>query len=504
MRKHRTSSLRLFSVCRSFLVGGLASLSPILIAHAQPTPTISAAIGEGSSAKPGALSEKQTARANGLIDKALKSDLAYEILESLTTEIGPRLAGSEGEARAREWGVRTFKSLGFKNSRIETFELPYWNRVKETASIAAPFPQALAITALGNSVATPEGGLEGEVVRFASLADLKDAPLSGLEGKIVFVDEPMTRTMDGSGYGPAVAKRSGAANEAGRRGAIAALIRSVGTDSRRMPHTGSMRYQQGIVRVPTAALSNPDTDQLARAIKLASAMEAGPVRVAMNIQVMTRESTVSGNVVAEIPGKTDEIIVIGGHLDSWDLGTGAVDDGAGIAITAAAAKLIHDLPGRPRRTIRIIMWGAEEVGLYGARAYAAQHKDELHRHVMASESDFGAGNIWQVQSRVGPEDINAFKTIVRPIARLGASWRGNNANGGPDVTPLRTAGVPVFSLRQNGLDYFDLHHTPDDTLDKIDPEDLKQNVAAWASTVYLLAESDVNFRPAPARKPMRF
>ncbi|MEL6360484.1 MAG: M20/M25/M40 family metallo-hydrolase [Pseudomonadota bacterium] len=425
-----------------------------------------------------------------LQEKALADDRAYGILESLTTEIGQRLAGSDAEARARDWGMKKFKSLGFKNARIEEFEIPYWSRTHEEASIVSPYPQDLYITALGNSVPTGPEGLTAEVVRFASLSALKAAPMTGLEGKIIFVDEPMTRTQDGSGYGPAVAKRAGAANEAGKRGAAAAIIRSVGTDSHRFPHTGVMRYANDVEKVPTAALSNPDADQLARAIAYAD----GPVEVFLKIGTETIDAVTSGNVIAEIPGETDELIVIGGHLDSWDLGTGAVDDGAGVAITVAAAKLIDEMRGKPRRTIRVIMWGAEEVGLLGARAYATAHADELAKHVFASESDFGGGRIWKFQSRFSEEDLPKAKLFADALLPLGISPGDNLAFGGPDVTPLRMAGVPVASLRQDGTDYFDLHHTPDDTFDKIDPEDLNQNVAAWATMIYLASELPGDFR----------
>ena len=440
------------------------------------------------------LTAKQETTVNRLIDKALKDDTAWDILESLTTEVGPRLAGSEAEARGRDWGAAKFKSMGFKNVAVEMFELPYWSRISESAEIVSPFAQPLTITALGNSVATPEGGVTGEVMRFETMADLARAPMEGLEGKIVFVDEPMMRTQDGSGYGAAVAKRSLAAIEAGKRNAAAALIRSVGTSSHRFPHTGVMRYGELPNKVAIAALSSPDADQLARALERAD----GPVSVNLNIQVETRPSSPSGNVIGEIPGRTDELIVIGGHLDSWDLGTGAIDDGAGIAITMAAAKLIDDLPGKPKRTIRVVMWGAEEVGLHGARAYAEAHKDELDRHMLASESDFGAGVIWQFQSRFGESELAKANTMARVLRRLGVGPGNNMAGGGPDVTPLRQAGVPVFTLRQNGWDYFDLHHTPDDTLDKVDLEALRQNVAAWAATIYLASEMDGGFRNVEA------
>ena len=428
--------------------------------------------------------------ANQLIDAGLKDETAWNILESLTTEIGPRLPGSDAEARARDWGAQKLKDLGFKNVRIETFELPYWARVKEEAAIVAPYPQSLTITALGQSPSTPEGGVTAEIVRFGTLPELR-ASTKDLTGKIIFVDEKMTRTQDGSGYGVAVQKRSQAAVIAAERGAVAALIRSVGTDSHRNPHTGgAVRGGASLAPAPAAALSNPDADQLARAIKYSKE----PVVISLNLQTEFRQGATSGNVIGEIPGKTDEIIVVGGHLDSWDLGTGAIDDGAGVAIATAAAKLVGDLKGKPTRTIRVIMWGAEETGLHGAFAYAREHADELERHVFASESDFGAGRVWQFRSGFGESEIDKAATFARILRRLGVGQGGNNGGGGPDVIPLQQAGVPTATLAQDGSDYFDLHHTPDDTLDKVDPSDIKQNVAVWAAMIYLASEMEGDFR----------
>lgn len=437
------------------------------------------------------LTAGQARTVDRLIDNGLEDDVAYDVLRSLTTEIGPRMGGSDDEARARDWGVAKLKKLGFKNVRIETFEMPYWARVSESAEILSPFPQALTITALGQSPSTPEGGVTAEVVRFATLLDLQAAPMGSLEGKIAFVDGDMARTQDGSGYGLAVQKRSQAAVAAGERGAMAALIRSVGTDSHRMPHTGSsVRGGATLGPIPSAALSAPDADQLARALDIAD----GSVTIKLDIQVEWRETTTSGNVIGEIPGASDEIIVIGGHLDSWDLGTGAVDDGAGVAITTAAAKLVGDLRGKPKRTIRVVMWGAEEVGLHGARAYAEQHADEIERHVLASESDFGAGPIYQLDTLFGDAALPKATPMANALRRLSIAPGNNNAFGGPDVLPIKALGVPVVTLRQSGWDYFDLHHTADDTLDKVDIDDLRQNVAAWAAMIYMASEMDGDFR----------
>ena len=426
--------------------------------------------------------------ADALIAKSFQSDLGYQIIESLTTEVGQRLAGTEAEARARDWGVAKFKALGFKNVRIEPFQVDHWERHSEHAEITSPFPQKLMITALGGSIATDSDGIVGQVVRFENLQALKDAPMRGLKGKIVFVDEYMTRTQDGSGYGVAVKKRSGAAVEAGKRGAAAALIRSVGTDHHRFPHTGQMTYDQNVVKVPIAALSAPDADQLYRALG------RGDVEVKLQIDVQSYGKSQSGNVIAEIPGVTDEIVIIGAHLDSWDLGTGAVDDGAGIGITVGAAKLILDMNQKPQRTIRVVMFGAEEVGLVGAIAYAKKHAHELDRHVVGAESDFGAGQIWRLETRFADSKLHKAEALHNVLSPLGIALGSNNASGGPDMGPLRMLGMPVVTLKQNGWDYFDLHHTPNDTFDKISADDIAQNVAAYAAFVWMTANMQGDFR----------
>jgi len=303
----------------------------------------------------------------------------------------------------------------------------------------------------------------------------------------------MTRTQDGSGYGVAVAKRRATAYEAERLGAVGALIRSVGTSSHRFPHTGQMRrLTEGAGGgVPTAALSAPDADQLGRALA-----RAGSVTVRLVLTPQLLPPSRSGNVVAEIPGREapEEIVLAGAHLDAWDLGTGAVDDGAGVGIVVAAARLLQALPEAPRRTVRVVLFGAEEVGLVGAKAYAEQHAEALDRHVIAAESDFGAGRIWRFDTAVGPEALATTAAIRNVLHPLGIGPGSNTASGGPDLKYLREAGVPVVGLIQNGWDYFDLHHTQDDTLDKIDPAALRQNVAAYAAFLYLAAEVETDFR----------
>jgi hypothetical protein len=467
---------------------GLAVLAFASSANAQPQPGLQAAVNPQPAPAVAPVSAEQQRTIERLRAAALESDLAWEIVEGLVTDVGPRLAGSEAEARAREWSVRMLRAHRFTNVRIEPFTLPYWDALREEAYIVAPAPHRLVIAALGGSPSTPAGGLEAEIVRFASMADLEAAPSRAVAGRIVFIDERMTRTQDGAGYSAAVTKRSRCAPVAQARGAAACLIRSVGTDPHRFAHQGGNSRQADGASLPAAALSPADADLIAR---LAA---RGPTRVRLVIEADIRENAPSGNVIAEIRGRErpNEIVLLAAHLDSWDLGQGAIDDGAGVAIVTAAARLIRDLPRRPRRTIRILLAGAEENGVHGGKAYAREHATDTH--IVAAESDFGAGRIYRFRSRFAEPALQYARAIQRQLAPLGIVLGDNAANGGADIDDLRKAGVPVVDLSQNGLDYFDYHHTADDTLDKIDPEALRQNVAAYAIFAYLAAENDWVFR----------
>ncbi|MBR9833640.1 MAG: M28 family peptidase [Alphaproteobacteria bacterium] len=430
------------------------------------------------------------ATAEALMAQAQVDKTGLKFVEDLTTEIGQRLAGSAQEALAREWAVAELTELGFDNVHVEPFEIPFWSRVSEEVSITAPSQQAIVATALGGSAATPPGGVEGDVVRFENMAELRGAEASAVAGRIVFVDEGMTRTMDGSGYGMAVRKRSECASVSAEKGALACLIRSVGTQTHRMPHTGIMARTGAEGAGPVAAISSPDADQLTRLL------ERGKVSVKVDIQTETRTNAPSGNVIAEVTGSglKHEIVLISCHLDSWDLGTGALDDGAGCGIVVAAAKLIADLPEPPRRTIRVVLYGAEEVGLFGGAAYARTHSEDLVDHILAAESDFGAGPIWRFQTRFG--DTAYASVLHKLLAPLGVTPGNNEAFGGPDIGVLARSGVPVVSPNQNGMDYFDYHHTPDDTFDKVDPESFRQNVAVYAAFTYVAAQTGWDFRAA--------
>ncbi len=424
-----------------------------------------------------------------LRDAALQDDLAWEITEGLTTEVGPRLAGTEAEARARAWSLKKLTALGFSNVRDEPFQMQTWVRGVETLEVLAPFPQPLHLTALGNSGATSAKGLEAEIVYFADLAALNAAPEGSLKGKIAFVSHSMTRTQDGSQYGAFGAARRSGPTVAARKGAAAILIRSIGTDYHRNPHTGVTNFAEGVAPIPAAALSLPDAEQLERIVK-----RGQPVKVKLTLTPRQIGTTESGNVIAEVPGSDPAagMVVVACHLDSWDLGTGAFDDATGCGIVAAAAKRIKDA-GTPRRTIRILWAGAEEVGVFGGKAYFDAHKGEAH--ALAAESDFGADRIWRVDFKL-PDSAKAVgDRVATALAPLGISRGRSPAGGGADVAALVASGVAGIDLQQDGSRYFDLHHTPDDTLDKVDPAQLRQNVAAWTAMLAVVANAPEEIGP---------
>lgn len=425
--------------------------------------------------------------ATQLRERALADDTAYKVVESLTTEVGPRMAGSEGDARAVAWAVAKFKSLGYDKVWTEPVTFPKWERKSESAEVLGDHSQKLTLTALGGS---PGGTVEGEVVRFASLKDLADAPAGSLKGKIAFIDFTMERAKDGSGYGMGSQIRGGGPSAAIRAGASAYLMRSAGTDSHRNPHTGITHFDDGLNPIPSAALAAPDAAQLSRLIALGK-----PVRVKLALDCGWTGTYTSQNVIGEMRGrsKPDEVVVIGGHLDSWDLGTGAIDDGAGVAIAMGAGKLIGDLKQRPARTIRVVAFSNEEQGLHGGRAYAQQYLGDVRKHQIAAESDFGAGRIYAFSTSAPTRALGAVEQIAAVLAPLGIEYTPGQGGPGPDISPFARNGMAWASLRQDGTDYFDYHHTPDDTLDKIDPKALAQNVAAYAVFAYLAADAEGDF-----------
>ena len=434
--------------------------------------------------------------AEQLRDKAMHDDTGYRIVTSLTTEVGSRLAGSDADQRARDWAVAKFKALGFDKVYTEPVSYPLWVRRSEHGALVSPFAQALVLTALGYSPGTPAGGLTAQVIQFGSLDALKAADPATVKGRIVYIGYRMQRAKDGHDYGMGSAVRTGGPVIAASKGAAGFLLRSAGTDAHdRIAHTGVTGFEDQARAIPAAALSNPDADQLERVLAYGK-----PVVVKLDLDCGVVDQYTGANVIGEITGRKypHQVVAIGGHLDSWDPGTGAIDDGAGVAIAMAAGKLIHDLPQRPDRTIRVIAFANEEMGLWGGRAYAEKHADDVANFQLGSESDFGAAPVWRMSASVKPSARPAIEQMSKVLAPIGVSYDSNKpGGGGSDLSQMHARGMAALSLTQDGTNYFDWHHTANDTLDKIDPQQLAQNVAVYAVFSYMAAQADGNFGSAP-------
>jgi len=447
-------------------------------------------------ADPTALAENAIAGAAGkIIQHQQTESRAYEILEELCDDVGHRLAGSKQAEEAVTWGVEIFRRFGFEDARRHPILVPVWVRGdREEVELLEPRRQRLAALALGGSIATPDGGVEAEVMAVEDFEELK-ARKDEVQGKIVLFNQAMGPNGQGGtlGYGDVVPQRVAGAIEAGRLGAVASVIRSVGTADFRLPHTGMMRYAEDVPKIPHAALAAEDADLIVRLLK-----RDKTVRLRMELSCWSEEDAPSANVIAELRGREhpEQIVVIGGHLDSWDVGQGAHDDGVGIAATIETLRLLKQLDLRPRRTIRAVLFMNEENGLAGGKAYAKDHAAELANHVAAIEMDGGA---FQVQGfgisagEGGLERLDFLKDLLAPIGADGLTRGG----GGADIGPMRSAGVPQLGLRSDSTDYFDIHHTEADTLDKVDPEELAKCTAALAIMAYALAEME---EPLPRLK----
>jgi hypothetical protein len=434
--------------------------------------------------------------AEQLRDKAMHDDTGYRIVESLTTEVGPRMAGSDADQRARDWAIARFKALGYDKVYTEAVTYPLWVRRSEHGAIVAPFPQPLVLAALGNSPGTPKGGLTAQVVKFDSLDALKAADPASVKGKIVYIGYRMQRSRDGHDYGMGSTVRVAGPVIAEAKGAAGFLLRSAGTDAtQRIAHTGVTGFHGQDKGIPAAALSNPDADQLERVLAYGK-----PVSVKLDLDCGIVGQYTGANVIGEITGRRHpgQVVAIGGHLDSWDPGTGAIDDGAGVAIAMAAGKLIHDLPQRPDRTIRVIAFANEEMGLWGGRAYAEKHADEVAKFQLGTESDLGADPVYRMSASVKPEARDAIMQIAGVLAPLGVTYDAKRpGGGGSDLSQMHAKGMAALTLDQDATRYFDWHHTSNDTLDKIDPQKLAQNVAVYAAFSYMAAQADGDFGSAP-------
>ncbi|HUG97935.1 MAG TPA: M20/M25/M40 family metallo-hydrolase [Gammaproteobacteria bacterium] len=438
------------------------------------------------------------AEAAALRDSALAEADAWRHARSLTTEVGPRPAGSAGDRAAVAWALANLADLGFDEIRPQPVVVPAWVRGQAEARITQPFPQQLAVVALGMTIGTAEEGIEAPVVRFESLAALEAATPEDVRGHIVFIDERMERARDGSGYSAAVTKRRNGPSVAAERGAVAVVIRSVGTSDNRLPHTGGTRFTEGVRPIPAFALAGPDADMLARQVD-----SGRGVQMVVSSTARSLPPARSANVIAEIRGATrpEEIVILAAHLDSWDLGTGAIDNASGVAILMEAASLIARMQRRPARTIRLVLYANEEAGLDGSKTYTAAALESDEHHVVGIEADAGAGLIFELNSGVGEAALPVVEAMRGVLEPLGIAGGDNDSTGGADLSTLRAAGMPVLSLQHDMSSYFDWHHTANDTLDKIDPEALKQAVAAYAAVIWIAANIEGDFGAFPAVPP---
>ena len=422
---------------------------------------------------------------------ALASDYAWQQLRHLTNNIGPRISGSPQATHAAQYVAGELRRLGLA-VHLEEVTVPHWVRGAETAELVE-FPgqapdtsQKIVLTALGNSSATPAAGITAEVVVVNTFGELAALGRERVAGKIVLFNEKFDKRMAAQGlsfvaYGQAVAYRGGAAESAAPLGAVASLVRSVGNADYRLPHTGGSTA----AGIPAGAVTAEDADLIAHLVS------EGPVRMHLTLTPQKLPDEISYNVIADIKGSEhpEQIVVVSGHLDSWDLGTGAIDDGAGVVVAMATAQLIQQLHLHPKRTIRVIAWMDEEQGGSGSKVYAREYQQEFVNHVGAIESDGGAGHPAGFSASVNPKSLPLLAPVQEALQSSGANFFMHSESPfvGADIAPLGAAGVPSFGILQDGRLYFSYHHTAADTLDKVDPRELAENAAAMAVLGYALA-----------------
>lgn len=436
----------------------------------------------GLAAQPaGNLTEQYRVVANKLIDAAMADQAGMEKLSYLCDRIGNRLSGSLALEKAVAWAAAQMNHDGLVNVSTPRVKVPHWVRGNESASIVDPVNKRLAMLGLGGSVATPKRGITAEVVPVSSFEELEKKGRAGIEGKIVLFNVPY------EGYGRTVVYRTAGPSHAARLGAVAALVRSITPVSLQSPHTGAVEYLEGVAKIPAAAVTIED------ALLIQRLVDAGnTVSLHLEMEGHMLPDADSANVVGEIPGRErpDEVVVIGGHIDSWDVGAGAQDDGSGIITALEAAHLIHQLGLRPRRTIRVVFWTNEENGGAGGVAYRQWIGDAVRNHVAAIEMDGGAekpAGFGLTTAGESQAALNRAREIGRLLDRIDAG-SVQPGGGGADIAPLLHDGVPGFAVRTVATHYFEYHHSRADTVDKVKLEDLRGNIAAMAVMTYVLAD----------------
>lgn len=424
-----------------------------------------------------------------LIESARREQArGFELLRSLCDEVGPRFPCTPGDAAAIAWAQRALSEAGASDARAEPAPATLWERGRESCVAYLPRAQPLWLTSLGGSVSTPEQGISADVIAFDSLDALDAAPRERVEGKIVYLHHVMPKLRDGTGYNAGSLARTAGPSRAAKKGAVAFLLRSIGTETVRSPHTGALFYEPGVAQIPAAALAIPDADMLYRHLSAGRS-----ARVELTLGCKPLPVGTSGNVLAELPGTTDELVLLGAHLDSWELGTGALDDGAGCVIAIEAARLIAALPMKPKRTIRVGLFANEELGIGGGLAYASAHASEAAKHVAAIEADQGDGRPWSLRVPANARESALVKQLHGSIAGLEIELDAGPSRGGVDISPLKQLGVPFVDLRQDATRYFDFHHTANDVIDNVSREDLARATVAFAVTVWVLANADERF-----------
>ncbi len=412
---------------------------------------------------------------------------AVDLVRDLCDTVGPRYPCTPGDAAAVAWAKAALRDAGLSDARAEPATATLWERGTESCVLHLPRAAPVVLSALGGSVGTPAGGIEAEVLEFLSLDALAAATRDQVAGKIVYVHHVMPRLRDGTGYNAAHMVRAAAPSRASKKGAIACLVRSAGTDATRAAHTGAVFYDPDAPPIPAAALSTPDADLLHRSIA-----RGKPVTASLTLGCTPMPVGTSANVLAELSGgaQKDEIVLLGAHLDSWDLGTGALDDGAGCAIAIDAARLLAELPEKPRRTVRIALFANEELGSGGGLAYAAAHAAEASRHVAALEADQGDGKPWALRVPASGRDTRLTQALSSALQPFDIELDAGPSRGGVDIQPLRHLGVPFVDLRQDATRYFDFHHTVNDVFENVSPADLRDATLAFAVAVWVIANAD--------------
>jgi carboxypeptidase Q len=447
-------------------------------------------------ATPVVFSPQTLADLKQLQQAALSSDYAYRQVAHLADNIGPRLTGSAQAAKAVEYVAGELKAIGCE-VQLERVSVPHWVRGDETAALvqwpgmAENTTQKIVLCALGGSVATPKEGITAEIVAVKNFDELKAMPRDKVAGKIVLFDYPFDRRIaaeghGGEAYGEAVVYRSDGPSAAARQGAVACLIRSVGGADYRIPHTGQTKYASDAPKIPAGAVTAEDADLIVDLTK------QGAVKLKLVLTPQTLPNVESANVIGDIKGSEhpEQVVIVSGHLDSWDLGTGAIDDGAGVAVSMEAANLVQKLHLKPKRTIRVIAWMNEENGSAGSKQYAKDHEKDWANHFATMETDNGADHPIGFRIKAKPE----VKTLLKPVAAIlqesGAGALELAEHAGADIEPMEKAGVPAFAPIQDSRFYFNYHHTSADTLDKIVPKELAENSAIVAVWAYAMANSE--------------